>query len=79
MTDQRRRDSRRPLELLGFSAIIAIVVGLVVFMATREGMLALTWGGVAFIVVVVVVAMLVLAADPDAGRRRHDDDGPQGH
>lgn len=78
MTDPRRRDGRRPLELVGLSAVVAVVVGLVVLIATREARLALTWAGVAFVVVVVVVAMLVLASGPGPTGRK-DDDGPQGH
>jgi uncharacterized membrane protein YkgB len=73
-----QRDRTRPLELLGLSAGVAVVIGIVVFAAARKIEMALIWTGVSFIVVVVVVAMLVLAANPEAGRR-DDDDRPRGH
>lgn len=76
--DPRRRDSTRPLELLGLSAGIALVVGVIVFAASHRPQLALIWTGLTFIVVVVSVAMLVLAADPEA-RRRSKGDEPRGH
>ncbi len=76
--DQRRRDRTRPLELLGLSAAIALVVGVIVLAASHRPQLALIWTGLTFIVVVVAVAMLVLAADPDT-RRRSTDDEPHSH
>lgn len=77
MTTPDRRDRTRPLELLGLSAGVAIVVGVIVFFAARQVEMALLWTGVSFIVVIVVVAMLMLASNPEAGR--HDDDRPRGH
>lgn len=59
------RERLRPLELLGISAVLGIFAGLVVLMATREIVLALTFLGVAFIVSLVVLAMLALAVAPD--------------
>lgn len=78
MTDPSRRDRRRPLELLGLSAIIAIVIGIIVWGGARNIETALIWAGISFIVVIVVVAMLVLATfrDTDAeGNSRRDDEG----
>lgn len=77
MSAPAKRDRTRPLELLGLSAGVAIVVGVIVFAAARKWDLAVLWTGVSFIVVVVAVAMLVLAANPEAGRK--DDDRPTGH
>lgn len=77
MTSPDRRDRTRPLELLGLSAGVALVVGVIVFFAARKLDLALLWTGVSFVVVVVVVAMLVLASNPEAGRG--DDQRPGGH
>ncbi|WP_181408855.1 hypothetical protein [Schumannella soli] len=84
MTDSSRRDRRRPLELLGFSAIIAIVIGIVVWGGARNIETALIWAGISFVVVVVVVAMLVLATfrdtDSDGNSRRDDEsDGGSPH
>jgi type IV secretory pathway VirB3-like protein len=75
MTTPSRRDRLRPAELLGISAIVAVFVGLVVLMATREVNLAVIFLGVAFIVVVVVLAMLQLASTSD----QDDNDMLGGH
>ncbi|MBH0130449.1 hypothetical protein [Salinibacterium sp. NK8237] len=65
MASPDKRDRTRPAEILGLSAIFGLFAGLVVFMSTRELMLALIFTGVAFIVSLVVIAMLVLAVRPD--------------
>lgn len=78
MSESRRRDARRPLELLGLSAVVALVIGGVVLASTHSFETGGIWAGVAFIVVLVVVAMLSLATDPEAGRDS-DDEGPHGH
>jgi type IV secretory pathway VirB3-like protein len=62
MNAPTRRDRLRPVELLGISAIIAVFVGLVVLMSTRQLNLAVIFLCIAFIVVVVVLAMLQLAS-----------------
>ncbi len=46
------------------AAIVAVFVGLVVLLTTREPILALVFFGVAFIVSLVVLAMLSLAVKP---------------
>ncbi|MBI5162145.1 MAG: hypothetical protein HY996_12155 [Micrococcales bacterium] len=78
MTDARRRDARRPLELLGLSAGVAVAIGLVVLGVTRSAELAGLWAGVAFVVILVVVAMLALASGPERDRGE-DGEGPSGH
>ena len=65
MAAPSRRDRTRPAELLGLSAILAVFVGLVVLMSTRELVLALIFLGIAFIVSLVGLAMLSLAVRPD--------------
>jgi hypothetical protein len=75
MTTPTRRDRMRPVELLGISAVISVVVGLVVLMSTRELTLSLIFFGVSFIVVVVVMAMLQLTATSD----QDDNDMLGGH
>jgi membrane associated rhomboid family serine protease len=75
MTTPSRRDRLRPVELLGISAVIAVVVGLVVLLSTREPTLALVFFGVGFIVVVVVMAMLQLTSTTD----QDDNDMLGGH
>jgi Flp pilus assembly protein TadB len=65
MTTPTRRERLRPVELLAISAIVAVFVGLVVLMSTRQPELAAIFLCIAFIVVVVVMAMLQLAATSD--------------
>lgn len=59
-----RRDRLRPLELLGFSAVLGVFAGLVVFLATRDWVLALVFLGVGFIVSVMMVALVGLGGKP---------------
>ncbi|MFZ7086497.1 hypothetical protein [Curtobacterium sp. RRHDQ10] len=75
MTTPSRRDRLRPVELLAISAIVAVFVGLVVLMSTREVALAGIFLCIAFIVVVVVLAMLQLASTSD----QDDNDMLGGH
>jgi len=80
VTVPSRRDRTRPAELLGLSAALAAVTGLITFFGTRNLLLAAEFTGVAFIVSLVVFAMLLLAVSP----KRDDDetgpdDGGRGH
>ncbi|WGD37307.1 ABC transporter ATP-binding protein [Lysinibacter sp. HNR] len=61
-----RRERLRPLELIGFSAILAIFAGAIVMMSSREFVLSLIFFGVAFIVSLVTLAMLGLGMKPNA-------------
>lgn len=61
-----RRDRLRPLELVGFSAVLAIFAGLVVLVTTRDIVLALIFLGVGFIVSVMMVALVGLGGKPSA-------------
>lgn len=61
-----RRERLRPLELVGFSAVLAIFAGLVILLTTRDIVLALIFFGVAFIVSVMMVALVGLGAKPSA-------------
>ncbi len=81
MSERRpaRRDRIRPIELIGATAVLGVFVGAVVFMGSRELIVALEFAGVAFIVSLVVLAMLLLAATPKSERHRDDDDPPSGH
>jgi hypothetical protein len=79
------RSRIRPIELVGISAVIAVFVGAIVILGTREWLTGLEWAGVAFVVALVGTAMLLLAATPKDERpdseRRNDapDDRPHGH
>ena len=59
-----RRERLRPLELLIFSAVLAIFAGLIVLLTTRSLLLAVIFFGVAFIASVLVVALLGLGGEP---------------
>ncbi|MBG6055119.1 uncharacterized membrane protein HdeD (DUF308 family) [Salinibacterium sp. CAN_S4] len=86
MSKPSRKDRTRPVELLVLSAILGVFAGLVVFMSTREIVLALIFLGIAFIVSLVVLAMLSLAVQPTGDEKidlaqQDDEQGkrPLGH
>lgn len=76
------RERTRPVELVGLSGGLAVFTFLISWMASREPVLALIFGGVAFIIGLVVLAMLALAVAPEAAElaeieaRDDDSDGP---
>ncbi len=61
-----RRDRLRPLELVGFAAVLGVFAGLIVLMATRDWVLALVFLGIGFIVSVLMVALVGLGGKPSA-------------
>lgn len=71
MTAPSRRDRTRPAEFIILSGILAVFVGLVVLMSTRDFVLALIFTGIAFIVSLIGFAMIALAVRPTGG-----DDAP---
>jgi hypothetical protein len=73
-----RKDRLRPLELLGLSAGMALFVGLIVLLSTREVVLSLVAFGIAFIVVLVAVAMFMLTFKPDDAEIRDIDEQDRG-
>jgi hypothetical protein len=62
------RTRLRPVELLVMAAVIAVFVGAIVFMGTREWLTALEFAGIAFVAALVVIAMLLLAVTPQEDR-----------
>lgn len=75
-----RRDRLRPAELVAASAGLGVFTGLVVFMGTREWIVAGIFFGIVFIVSLVVIAMLALAFAPaDEKPPSPEDEGPAGH
>lgn len=86
MSKPSRKDRTRPVELLVLSGILGVFAGLVVFMSTREIILAVVFLGIAFIVSLVVLAMLSLAVQPTVDEKidlaeQDDEQGgrPVGH
>lgn len=59
-----RRDRLRPVELIIFSAVLALFSGLVIQMATQNLGLASICAAIVFIVVAIVVALLGLGGKP---------------
>lgn len=59
-----RRDRLKPLELVGFSGVLAVFAGLIVLMSSRSIMLTLIFAAVAFIVSLLFVALLGLGGKP---------------
>ncbi|WP_244907003.1 hypothetical protein [Rathayibacter caricis] len=74
-----RKDRLRPLELIGFSAVMALFVGGVVLLSTREIVVALISFGVTFIVVLVAIAMFSLTFKPDGAEIADIDEQDRGH
>lgn len=59
-----RRDRLKPLELLGFSGVLAVFAGLIVLMSSRSLMLTVIFTVIAFVVSLVFVALLGLGGKP---------------
>jgi hypothetical protein len=84
-TPPSRRDRTKPAELIGLSAGMALFVGLVVLMSTRQLVLSLIFFGVSFIVALMGLAMLSLAVRPtgeeqlDIDEQDLEQGGRQGH
>lgn len=53
-----RHDRLKPLELFGFSGVLAVFAGLIVLMSSRSIMLTLIFTAIAFVVSLVFVALL---------------------
>jgi hypothetical protein len=75
-----RRDRTRPAELIGLSAALAALTGVITFFGTHDFTLAAEFAGIAFIVSLVVFAMLLLAVSPkrEDGDTSGDDERPGG-
>lgn len=84
MNAPSRKDRTKPVELLGLALVIAIFVGVVVFMSTRSVQTAVIFMGVIFIVALVVLAMLALAGRPNKDEKldmdeQYREQGRSGH
>lgn len=73
-----RSEKLKPIELVGFSAVMALFLGLTVLMSTRDVLLALIGFGGTFILVLVVIAMLVLGMKPNPAERSDLDEQNRG-
>ncbi|WP_241977226.1 hypothetical protein [Cryobacterium sp. Sr8] len=73
-----RSDKMKPAELIGFSGVLALVVGLVVLMSTRQVVLSVISLGVTFIVVLISVAMFTLNMKPNDAEKTDLDEQNHG-
>lgn len=73
-----RSERLRPAEYIGFSGVLALVVGLVVLMSTREVALSAIALGITFIVVLLVVAMFTLNMKPNEAEKTDLDEQNHG-
>lgn len=60
-----KKDRLRPLELVGFSAVLAIFATLVVLLATKDFRLAAIVLGLVFILTLMVVSLVGLGIKPN--------------
>lgn len=60
-----KKDRLRPLEFIGFSAVLAVFAGLVVLMGSRDPILALIAAGIGFIGALVMSALVGLGMKPN--------------
>lgn len=75
MTEPSARISLRPSELVALAALVAVFIGLITLMVTRDLLIALIAFGGAFVLDLVVLAMLMLAITPNKpadGERQPD-------
>lgn len=75
MTEPTTRITLRPAELVGLAGIVAVFVGLITLMVTRELIFSLIVLGGAFVLGLITLAMLMLAVTPNRpadGERQPD-------
>lgn len=75
MTEPSARITLRPSELVALAALVAVFIGLITLMVTRDLLIALIAFGGAFVLDLVVLAMLLLAITPNKpadGERQPD-------
>lgn len=65
MTEPRPRITLRPGELVGLAGLVALFVGLITLMVTREPVFSLIVFGGTFVLDLVTLAMLMLAVTPN--------------
>lgn len=65
MTEPPARLTLRPSELVALAALVAVFIGLVTFMVTRDLLFALIAFGGTFVLDLVVLAMLMLVVTPN--------------
>lgn len=65
MTEPGSRITLRPAELVGLAALVAVFVGLITLMVTRDLIFSVIVFGGAFVLDLVVLAMLMLAITPN--------------
>jgi hypothetical protein len=75
MTEPAPRITLRPGELVGLAALVAVFVGLVTLMVTRDLIFSVIVFGATFVLDLITLAMLMLAVTPNKpadGERQPD-------
>ena len=65
MTEPRQRITLKPGELVALAGIIAVFIGLITLMVTRDPIIASIAFGATFVLDLVTLAMLMLAVTPN--------------
>lgn len=65
MTESQKRLTLKPGELVALAGIIAVFIGAITLMATRDLVIALIAFGATFVFDLVALAMLMLAVTPN--------------
>lgn len=74
-----RSDRLRPAELVGLSGAMALFVGVVILLTTREIVLSAIAFGITFIIALVSIAMFALGMKPNAAEESDLDEQNHGH
>ena len=74
-----RADRLRPAELVGLSGAMALFVGVVILLTTREIVLSAIAFGITFIIALVSIAMFALGMKPNAAEELDLDEQNHGH
>lgn len=75
MTEPAPRITLRPGELVGLAALVAVFVGLITLMVTRDLIFSVIVFGATFVLDLITLAMLMLAVTPNKpadGERQPD-------
>ncbi len=65
MTEPRQRITLKPGELVALAGIIAVFIGLITLLVTRDPIIAAIAFGATFVLDLVTLAMLMLAVTPN--------------
>ncbi|MBC7442368.1 MAG: hypothetical protein H7311_07580 [Ramlibacter sp.] len=73
-----RSELMKPKEIFGFSGVMALFLGVVVLMSTRDVLLSLFGTAVTFVIVLAVILLLVRTMKPNTAEKTDTDDETHG-